>query len=163
MFEPDSGAFPSNIILALKPHIQALDPDVTILTRPINRSDPVQCFAIFASGWVPDDDSNELRGIGGFTGPTINRYTVAIQSFNQDMDEERGLAVQARMATAVRMKLSRDMDVRVALGALQSSAFDCTERFMRSVFQQQRYLNNEIEGQFLFLSSTELLIETEVS
>lgn len=164
MIEPDVGSFPNNIVMALKDELQAIDPEITILTRPIKKGDPLQCFSIVASAWQPDLNSQEFVGMGGgHTGPTLSQYVVSIQTFNQDMDEERGLAVQAAMATAVRLKLSRDIDVRVALAQLASNNFGYSERFTRSYVQTQRFISNEVSGQFLFLSSTELVVETEVS
>lgn len=164
MIEPDADSFPNNIVTALKGELQTIDPDITILMRPIRKGDPLQCFGITAAAWTPDLNSQEFVGMGGgHTGPTLSQYVVAIQTFNQDMDEERGLAVQAAMATAVRLKLSRDIDVRVALSQLASSNFGYSERFKRSYIQTQRFISNEVSGQFLFLSSTELVVETEVS
>lgn len=161
MFEPTLG-FPNNVVLALKEQIGTLQGDVPIFTRPIRRGDPAQAIAITASMWTPDDESFEFIGAqGGQVGPTVGRYLIGIQTFNQDMDEERGLATQSSMATAVRVKLSRDIDVRVALAVLTHTEYGMTERFTRSEFQAQRFLSNEIDGAFYYLSNTEFLVETE--
>lgn len=165
MFSPDPNAFPNNIVLAVKTQLETMTAmeDVSIFLRPIRKGDPVQCIAVNAAMWTPDENSSEFTGMTGLKGPTINRYLISIQTFNQDMDEQRGLQTQAAMATAVRIKLSRDMDVRVALATLESEEFGFTERFTRSEFLSQRFLSNEIDGQFLFMSNTEFLVETETN
>ena len=154
--------FPNNIVTVLKEHFEAIDPDVPVLTRPIQKGDPIQCWGIVAALWTPDEESWEFRGGPVLSGPTINRYLIGVQCFNQDMDQERGLSVSARMAGIARNTLSRSTDVHVALGALTSTEQGFTERFRRSSVQGQRFLSNEIDGYFYHLSNLEFLVETEI-
>lgn len=154
--------FPNNIVAALKIEFEKVDAQVPVLTRPIQKGDPIQCWGIVAALWNPDEESWEFRGDPGLMGPTINQYLIGVQCFNQDMDQERGLSVSARMAGIARNTLSRSTGVRVALAALTSSEFGLTERFRRSSVRGQRFLSNEIDGYFYHLSNLEFLVETEI-
>jgi hypothetical protein len=57
--------------------------------------------------------------------------------------------------------LYHDRDLAVALGQLAESESTRIERYKRLGIRQQRFLNNELNGKFIFLSSTELWVETE--
>jgi len=162
VIDVDADAFPMNVVLALKAAFSTVDPAVPVLMRPIRVGDPVQAWAITASMWTPDDQSWEMLGASSITGATVNRYIIGIQSFNQDMDSERGLQVSATMAGIVRSKLSRDPVVRASLAALQSTELGYTEKVQRFYVQGQRFLSNEIDRTFYHLSNLEFLIETEI-
>jgi len=161
MITPDLTSFPVNIINALAVEMNKIDDDLEVLKRPLRTGDPIQCIGITAALWTPDEESYEFDG--GFPGaPTVNTYTIAIQVFNQDMDQERGLATNSTLANLVRRRLSSNMDVRVALTLLENTTNGVTERYKRSGVPTQRFLTNEIEGSFLFMSNLEFFVETEI-
>lgn len=162
MLDVNADAFPMNVVLTLRDVFAQIDPQVPALMRPIRVGDPVQAWAITASLWQPDDNSWEMLGGNSITGATVNRYIIGIQSFNQDMDSERGLQVSATMAGIVRAKLSRDPAVRASLAVLQSTELGYTEKVQRFFVQGQRFLSNEIDRTFYHLSNLEFLIETEI-
>jgi hypothetical protein len=161
MITPDPTVFPSNIVNTLADELQKIDSDLTIKKRPLQSGDPVQCLGITAALWSPDEQSWEM-GSQNYVGPTLNRYTVGIQVFAQDMDQERGLATISTLSHAVRSRLSSDMDMRVALALLENTTNGVTEKFRRSGIPTQRFLSNEIEGSFLFMSNLEFFVETEI-
>ena len=158
-----SDIFPNNISAEIKKQILRHYPSDTVLLRPIRVGDPIRAWGVVAAIWEPDESSWELRGDSGPSSPTINRYHIGIQSFNQHMDSEEGLATAGAMAGFLRNMLSRDPIVRVALTSLTSTEFGFTERAKRFKVQGQRFVSNEIDGQFLFLTNLEFLVETEIT
>lgn len=168
---PSNTSFPNNIVLLLKQQLLLIDPPdintdypgIAIFMRPLRKGDPVQCIGITAALWTPETDSEEMLGSSARTGSTLNKYLIAIQTFVQHMDEEKGLQLASTLAGIVRARLSMNMPLRVALGQLQSTEFGYTERFTRGTVQGQRFLSNEIEGSFYHLTNLEYVIETEIS
>ena len=162
MISGSEAIFPNNVTIALAAEFAKIDSAVPVFKRPIRVGDPVQAWAIVPATWEPDNDSWEFRGDQNLSSPSLYRYVIAIQCFNQDMDGERGLAVATQMAGIARNILSRSVDVRVALSLLSHSEHGFTERFKKGYVLGQRFLSNEIDGHFLHLSTLEFLIETEV-
>lgn len=166
MISANSTFFPYNAIdkLALAFSDIDQDGDLVVLKRSLRESDPVQAIGIFASHWTPDNDSKEMKGvIGGASEPTLSRYVISIQVYIKDMDEERGAAVHATLAKIVRAMLYRDTALHVALRALTASVAGSTESTRRFGVDTQRYLSNELQGSWLYLSIVDFWLETETS
>lgn len=126
-----------------------------IFARPLRHTDPYVCIGVVATEWVPD----ELE-IGG-TEPTLSTYTIHIQAFAKHTDEQVGSLTHSLLTKSVRAMLYRDPALRVALGSLNESSLGITERAQRWGVRQQRYASNEIDGQFVFLSTTDFWLQTE--
>lgn len=163
MITASESAFPNCAINVLKDFLEAIDPDVPVYKRPLRLGDPIQAFAIVPSTWMPDESTWEIGRRHDLSGPTVTRYMIAIQCYNQDMDQERGASVSSRMSGIVRNMLSRDVDIRVALGRLTNREYGFVERFTRGYVQAQRFLTNEVDGSFLHLSNLEFIVETEIT
>lgn len=163
MIEDSALVFPNNVAIKVKEFLDNIDPDVPTFLRPIRNGDPVQAWAVVPSIWTPNEDSWEFVGSGAPQEPTLGRYVYSIQAFNQDMDQERGLSVASVMASKVRNLLSRSLDVRAALATLFTTDMGCTERFRRGFVDGQRFINNEVEGVFLHMSTLSFVVETEIS
>lgn len=141
-----------------------LDGDLIVVKRPLRESDPVQTIGVFASAWMPEENSYEMRGgLGGASEPTLSRYMISIQIYVKDMDAERGAAVHATLAKIVRSMLYRDTALHVALRALTANVAGSTESTRRFGVSAQRYLSNELSGSWLYLSIVDFWLETETS
>ena len=159
--------FPNNIIEILQTRIAGLDESLTNSTfrRPLRESDPNTAAGVFAATWEPNEDSMEMRGLGSSNPapaePTISTYIIGVQAFVKDFDEERGLARHSVLSKMIRSMLYRDAPLRVGLSTLSVTMNDSVERAQRWGIRAQRYLSNEIDGNFLYLSTLEFWLDTE--
>lgn len=158
---PDDNVFPNNIVELVSLRATLLDSDLFVTKRPLRNTDPNQSVGVFASQWVPNDDSKEMLGAAFAVAPTLSRYNVTVQSFIKDMEETRGLNTHNTLSRMVRSMLYNDDALRVALGTLQSTLNGVVEQSQRWGVTQQRFFSNELRGQWLYLSVMEFWLETE--
>lgn len=156
--------FPANIVKLITDRVKpVIDEDLAVFKRPLRNSDPNQSVGAFPVIWTPDMESLEMRG-GPFprsSEPTLQQYTINIQAFIKDTDEQRGLNVHSILAKRVRTMLYRDDPIRVGLASLSSASGGSTERAKRWGVRTQRFISDEIEGSWLYLSTLEFWLETE--
>ncbi len=157
-------AFPNNVVnlLCLPAALPSIDPDMTLLKRPLRPSDPNYALGIYGTLWTPNDDSQEMRGVNAGE-PTLSSYQIGIQTLVKDGDIEKGLAISSILAKRIRAVLYRNQPLRVALQSLyvQDGAF--RESARRWGARSQRYMSNDIEGTFVTISVLDLWIETEMT
>jgi hypothetical protein len=164
--------FPNNVVelLAIRfGTVGVIDPEpdpaqrVYIYKRPLRPSDAFQSIGIAPVTWMPDENSYEIKGgpMPGPSEPTLQRYQINVQAFVRDADETHGLAVHSVLSGTVRSILYRDTPLRVGLGALVTVLSGVTERYKRHGIRLQRYLADEVEGNWVYLSTVEFWIETE--
>jgi hypothetical protein len=163
MITADDTVFPNNIVELLALRSQLLDSDITVLKRPLRNTDPNQSIGITAAQWLPDENSREMLGAAFAVQPTLSRYTVSVQAFVKDMDETRGLNVHSVFSRIVRSMLYTDNPLRVGLSQLSSTLDGATERSQRWGITQQRFFSNELSGEWLYLSTLEFWLETEIT
>lgn len=169
MIEASDVTFPNNIVMVLKESLLTIDPPAVgydglpVFARSIRKTDPIQCIGVTAVLWVPELESEEMTGIDGRVGTTINNYLIGVQTFVKHSNEEDALQISATLAGLVKSKLTVDNTVRQALGALTSTEFGYTERFTRGLVTGQRFISNELNGWFLHLSNLEFQVQTEIS
>jgi hypothetical protein len=168
VIEPSINIFPNNVIEIIHPRMKSLDADLGVFKRPIRDGDPTQSVGVFPINWSPDEGTYEMDGMTTTLGerraaskPTVGIYMIGIQSFVMDTDEERGIGVHNVLAKMVRTLLYYDAPLALGLRALVESTSGRAERFQRMKVGIQRYLNNEIDGVFHYVSALECMIETE--
>lgn len=166
MISATTPVFPNNIIDLIATRVRLLDESLLTSTyrRPLRESDPNTAAGVFAATWEPNEDSLEIRGMGqnpGPSEPTISTYIMGVQAFVKDFDEERGLARHSVLSKMIRSMLYRDAPLRVGLSTLSVTMNDSVERAQRWGVRAQRYLSNEIDGNFLYLSTLEFWLDTE--
>jgi hypothetical protein len=156
--------FPNNVVELIYERSANIDPDLERFRRPLRPEDPQQSLGVYAALWSPDDDSQEMKGRREAVEPTIQRYTIIVQSFVRDAEEERGLATHSVLSSRVRSMLYRDVPLQVGFGALswKDPVTQVLERSMRWGIRNQRYISNEVTGSWLYLSSIEFWLETEI-
>lgn len=156
--------FPNNVVNTIADYVKPqIDADLFVVKRPLRPSDGAQSVGIFASLWTPDNESFEMGRVGGFHEPTLGNYLISIQTFIRDMDEARGLAASSVLSTLVRTMLHRNVDLNVALRSLSVVIDGSEERTKRYSVRTQRFHSNEIDGNFLYVSTLEFWLETERS
>ena len=162
MIDPQIEAvFPNNVVVLLAEAFTAVDEDAVVFTRPLRPSDPSYSIGVYGALWTPNDDSYEMRGSEP-PEPTIGEYQIGIQTMIKDGDTERALATGSIFSKRVRTMLYRNNPLRVALGSLYVQDAGFTERMKRQRIRTQRFMSNDVEGQFVFISVLDYSIETEV-
>lgn len=151
--------FPNNVVDLMATRFQAIDPDLQIYRRPLRATDGTQAIGVFGRQWTPEDDSREFSR----KQPTIQNYLITVQAFVLDADEERGLAAHSVLSAMVRTVLYNDGPLNIALASLSVTLLGSTESFRRSKVRVQNYISNEVQGNFLYLSTLDYELQTEVA
>ena len=164
MITSEEAVFPNNLVECVALRLGLLDPDLFVTRRPLRETDPNQSIGVFGALWTPHQDSLEMKGklSPGSSEPTFGRYVVTIQAFIKDTDDERGLATHSVLSALIRAILYRDEPLRDLIANLSVEVLGIKEVARRWGITQQRFLNNELESSWLFLSSIELWVDTEM-
>lgn len=160
--------FPDNVVEILAENLKAIDPEsspgeddgVRIVRRPVRNTDLTETISVIPGTWEAQQETLEI--LGGRSEPTVQRYTVVVESLIVDMDEERGIRTNSLFSAMVRHMLYRDPAIRIALPLLSVSLNGYTESLKRWGLSQQRFMNNEVGSNFIFLSAVELWFETDI-
>lgn len=142
---------------------ELLNTEVTpraILSRQLRPTDPARSISFYPVDVVPDLESMEIDGAGP-PEPTIQRYSYRAQVLIKHSNEVEGRALYSQDAKFLLAILYRDTELRLRLAAIQESLLGSLERFKKLGVVRQRYLNNEFQGTFIYLSTTDLWVETE--
>lgn len=154
--------FPGNVIDRVSTSLATVDVDAVVFKRPLRPSDPNYSIGVYAATWVPNADTYEI-GHTPTTEATLNNYQIGVQTMIKDGDSERGLNIGTIFARRVRSVLYRDEQLRLALGSLYVQDSVSRESMRRFGVRSQRFMSNDIEGKFVFVSVLEFEIETEMS
>lgn len=149
-------AFPDNLVNEFKTSLAQLPGIETVVGRALRMSDPNASAGVFATEWLPGE-----MGIGKPREPLDNRYTIVIQLLIKHMNEEEALAQHSVLSKSIRVMVYRDADLQVRLPQLSEESSGVRERVLKWGVRAQRFLSNELDKQFLFLSSTEVVVTTE--
>lgn len=134
-----------------------------IVARQLRPNDADLAIGVFPVDWLPVEDSYEMAGrlTGAPWEPTLSRYTFRLQVMVKDTDDEQGRRRYGIEAKNLRSILYRDQELPVRLRALKETDLESVEQVKRYGIRNQRYLNNEMQGIWLYLAVTDLWIETE--
>lgn len=160
MIANDVTVFPNNVILLMAAAYANIDPDITVLKRPLRSSDPNLSVGVFGSLWDPEEESLEI-GHSTPREPTLAVYQLATQVLIKDAEEESGLAIHSVLSKRIRTVLYRSEALRLGLESLSVTDGSSVERTRRWGIRTQRYMNNDIDGQFVYVSTMEHWLETE--
>jgi hypothetical protein len=157
--------FPNNVCSLVFARMKTIDSDLRVYQRALRDSDGTQSIGVYPITWTPDESSFEMTGqppsVQAAAEPTLQRYIIGVQGYVKDTNEEQGIAVHSILAKRIRSLLYRDPVLAVGLQSLSVTMNGSTERIQRRGIQVQRFLNNEVQGVFMFLSSCEYYFETE--
>lgn len=129
----------------------------TILQRPVRFMDPtktVTCFPLNRTQPVGDKIIGQVE-------PLLKRYDYRFQVFHKVIKEEEGRAWNALDTKMLEVVLYRDTTLAANLPTLSEELLDSRERFTRFGLGTTRYLNNEVNGAFVFLSQVDAWVETQ--
>lgn len=158
----DPNVFPNNIVQKIISRVPSIDSDLFVIARPLRNSDPPQSVGVVSSLWTPDTQSLEMKGAPlGQQQPTISRYITVVQAFVKNMNQEAGISEHATLSNMLRRMLYSDSTLRVQLGSLVWTDGVKSERAQRWGILNQRFVSNEISGEWLYLSNLEFWLETE--
>lgn len=147
--------FPSCIVDALVVAFDATDWADTVLKRPLRANDPADSVGIFVFDWKPIESQIGMRDV------SMARYGIRIQHLSKYADEEEGREAHSRCAKTIRAMLYRGTSVSVPLQGINESVLGFTERVTRWGVLKQKYLSEKVNSGFIFISGTEMWVETE--
>ena len=151
--------WPENVLDVMQPRFTAALPAYEQVRRPVRIEDPVQTLGLFVVDWNPTPDSYEISAAE----PTLGRYIYRVQLMVRSAREEEARTLYAQDTKVLRVVLYRDPDLLIPLQALSEEVLSVTERFKKMRVEGQRYMNNEVSGKYICLSSTTVLVETETA
>lgn len=153
--------FPWNAVDIIAYRLSLVDADVQAFRRRLYSTDPAQAWGVSPATWSPNQESLEMRGADIAQEPTIQHYGVVVQAMVKDTDEERGIAVHSKMSKIARSVLLTDIPLRDSLRSLATDLYGVRERTLRWSIRSQRFLSEELNNQFTYLSTIEVQLETE--
>lgn len=154
-------AFPETFLELIRSEVEKyMKPaDYTIIDRPVRLNDPQKTISVYATNWVPDATSHEI----GTNEPTLARYNLRLQLMVKHTNPSKGRAMSALDSKTLRMVLYRSPVLRVSLLGMTEEVLGSTERVKRFQVTGQNFMNGDLNGNHLYLSSTEAYIETELT
>jgi len=152
-------AFPDDFVTTLKTHIETVMTSHTVLLRPVRFTDPSRSVSLFVVNWQPDEGEHLI----GQVEPATARYIIRIQNFVKAADETEARSLYAVDSKTVRAILYRSDALRLAFSSLSETFLGSVERVQRYGVAQQNFLNNELKGQFVYIATTDLWVETEIT
>ncbi len=150
--------FPNNVLILLYQELVQLEGIEYVGVRPLKPEDPPVSLGLFVIDWVPGE--LEMAGTPN-PDPTISTYLYGIQALVQHANREEGLLKHTLLSKMIRSMLYRRESLRVRLSQLNETSLGVTERTQRWGVRQQRFMSNDLEGSFLYLSTLEFWVETE--
>lgn len=150
--------FPENVVVELEAAFAQHMSDFVVIPRPLRRMDPARSIGLFVFNWHPIADSHQI----GQQEPALNRYDYRIQLLVKASDETQARSIFGSATKSVRAILYRDRDLAVRLLGLIEEILGSRETLKRYGVTRQSFANNDINGQFIYLTTTEFWVETEV-
>ena len=158
IFDARTAVFPNNASQIIQTRISDLyGDDLDIYGRRLRLTDNTRSVGVAPDLWVPDETSFEFAS----KEPTVSTYTIWIQCFVKNSDEEQGVKEHSVLSKVLRTMLYRDEPLRVGLNSLSVGMMGATERIQRRGIRRAQYLSSELQGNWLFLNTLEYYIETE--
>lgn len=158
MPQPPVG-FPLNIVDVLQDLLPGLMPDHKVISRPLRYTDPARSIGVFLVDWTPQPASQEI----GHIEPTLSTYNIRIQNLVKHTNEVEGKALFSFDAKTLRAVLYRAGSLTLRFAGLTEELLGSRESSMRWGVGRQRFLSNELKGQFVHLGQTEFWLETETT
>lgn len=158
IFDQGTPVFPNNASSLIQARIDDLyGEEISVFGRRLRPTDNTKSVGVAPDMWIPNEDSFEFFS----KEPTVQTYTIWLQSFVKNSDEQMGIAEHSVLSKVMRTMLYRDQPLAVGLNSLSVTMFGATERIQRRGIRRAQFLSNEIQGSWLFLSTLEVYVETE--
>lgn len=148
--------FPANIAWVLSCGLERMEPVKSVVRRPLRPSDPNQTAGVVTMDWTA-----EGYEIGG-PEPTVSAYTFRLQYLVKMVGDEQGaMLLHAKGSKTIRAMLYRDTELGLQLRSLTETQAGRTERVKKYDVRAQRFVSNEIQGNFIYLSSLDVVVQVE--
>lgn len=134
---------------------------ITVLGRPARAADPNWSICVYATEWTPVTNSYEMTGKSGSREATLQRYTILIQAFIKDANEERGILSHSVLSEVVRSILESDGPLRAQLGGLAATLGDSVKMLKRWWVASGKYQSGSVGTNNLYLTTNQLILEVE--
>lgn len=144
-------------IAAVKASYSQIEGVEAVLGRPLKAVDPKISMSIYSVDWIP------AGAMIGQSDPATATYTFRSQTMVKHSNEEEGRALHTQLSKIARIMLYRDPSLVATLRGLSESSMGSIERFQKYGVRTQRFLNNELQGNFVFLATIEWWLETEIT
>jgi hypothetical protein len=141
--------------------MESEDAGLTVIKRPLRLADPNFSIGVYPTNWLPELDSYEMLGVDFAHSPTLEVYSLQVQAFVKDSQEDRGLASHSVLSEHVRTILGSDPALRASLGGLQTELNGTKKSLKRFWVRSGRYVSNTLNGANLYLTTNDLQIEVE--
>lgn len=161
MIEGNAEVFPNNVVILMSDALTTIDEEVPVHRRRLYSTDEVQCIGVHAAQWLPVTDSYEMQGEPGL--PPLQIYEITMQALVKDMDEEVGMMAHAELTKRCHKTVMRDPALRASLRGLTSDLYGERERLRKWSIENARYLSEEVRGEFIYLSTSTIRLETETN
>lgn len=156
--------FPQNVIEVMVPRLRSLDADLAVLRRAIRPTDPVQSVGVYCDKITPNENSYEMRGLGAASIQSLATLTYRIQAYNKHSDEIEGLGINAELTERVRDMLYDDATFRIGLQPLTATRPNGKlKRLTRYMVKDTDYMQQQLAGDWTFLSVTTFEVEVETA
>ena len=156
--------FPANVVWVLSAGLERTPwpaGSLTVVRRGLRPVDPNFSIGVMSNDWTPTD--HELMGSGS-TEPSIARYDLRVMTLvKMAGNEAEAMSLSARLSKSVRSMLYRSEELRLQLHALSEIQMGVREQVQRFGIRSQRFVNNEIAGEFLFVSIIDCYVDTEIT
>ena len=134
-------------------------PDHSWHARRLRATDGPYALGMRVATWSHDPATAQI----GQVEPGLGYYSVQLQNLVKHMDEEQALRIFDVQCALMRSVLYRDTDLRVRLLGVAEEVSGSSERTKRLFVVRQDFLDNKVSSQFMYLCSTEVRIETEIT
>lgn len=134
-------------------------PNHLVVPRPLRMQEAPRSIGVYPATWQEDEDSHLI----GQSEAANNRYLMKIQVMTKHLEELIGRALFANDTKLVRVILYRDPELRVRLLSLQEELLESKEMVQKYRVVRQTFDTADLAGSFVFLSTTDLLIESSTT
>lgn len=159
----DEPTFPGNVVLILEAFLEGLDDRLFVAMRTLRTDDPNYSIGVYGTSWEPMPGTAEFLGVDGIDASALQRYTIVIQSMVKDADQVRGITEHTVITEAIRSMLDGNHSLRLELGGLSATVGGITKTLKRWKANRTRFLSNELRGEQIYLSVTDITLEVERS
>jgi hypothetical protein len=149
--------FPYNVMQVLGDGLGNGMVDHSVVLRRLGTTEPELAIGVFPESLSLTAVSQEI----GTNEPTVTQYNLSVQNLVKSADREYAVNVSAVNSKIVRVLLYRSPVIQLGLAGLVEENLGSRERFQRLRVSRQRFMDGRIGQAFMFLTTTDVIVETE--
>ena len=152
--------FPVNAINLIASRFEMFG-NLNVVKRPLRPNDPNLSVGISAQNWAPIAGSQEMRGMQYNNASTLENYLLVVEGMVRDTNEESGLAAHSVLSEAIRTTLGDDTPLRAQLGGLQAVFGTTKKTLQRFYVRSSRFASGKVSGAFMYVTTSDFVLEVE--